>query len=380
MKRFILLGTVLLLGGGMAMTQDDSGDIFKKLDKNGDGKLVASEIPEDQSRFFDRLVRIGDSNDDGELSRSEYDSATSDEAGSPGPGARGPGEGRPGGSRPDASEFLNRMDRNKDGKISLNELPEFVRGRMGPIFKESGKDALTFAEFAQARQKLGGRPGEGRPGEGRPGEGRPREGRDGDRPPRDGDRPPGEGRPGEGRGPGGGPAFFRILDANRDGKLSRDELAKATSLIDELDQNDDGQLDGREMFGGRPGEGPGGRPGEGRPPRDGDRPPREGDRPPREGDDRPGERPRRPQAEGDRPQGEGRRQGEGGREGSNLNENFRRLDKNGDGSVSKEEAPDRLKENFSRVDSNGDGKVTIDELRKIFERARQGGREKPADK
>jgi len=368
MKRFTLLGTVLLLGGGMAMTQDDSGDIFKKLDKNSDGKLVASEIGEDQARFFDRLVRIGDDNDDGELSRAEFDSATSDKADEPRPvgreGARpdgrGPGPGRPEGGRGDAGEFLKRMDRNNDGKLTLNELPEFIRDRVAPVFKAAGKDALTFEEFMQARQKLGGprRPGEGRPdGDGD----RPR--RDGER--REGDRPPG--RPGDGP-PGGGPAFFRILDANRDGRLSRDELAKAVSLIDELDQNDDGQLDGRELFGGRPGEG--------RPPREGDRPPRDGEGRP---DDRPrrpegeGDRPRRPPAEGDRPKGDRRREGGGG---NNLEENFRRLDQNGDGSVSKEEAPNRLKENFSRVDTNGDGKVTIEELRKIFDRARDGDRKK----
>ena len=366
MKRFTLLGTVLLLGGGMAMTQDDSGDIFKKLDKNSDGKLVASEIPEDQVRFFDRLVRIGDDNDDGELSRAEFDGATSDQADEPRPGGREgagrPGEGRPGEGRPPRDgEFLKRMDRNKDGKLTLNELPEFIRERVAPVFKAAGKDALTFEEFMQARQKLGG-----------PGEGRPRG--DGDRPPRDGerregDRAPGQGRPGEGP-PGGGPAFFRILDANRDGRLSRDELAQAVSRLAARDQNEAGQREGRELFGGRPGEG--------RPPREGDRPPREGEGRP---DDRPrrpegeGDRPRRPPADGDQPKGDRPREGGGGG-GSNLDENFRRLDQNNDGSVSKEEAPNRLKENFSRVDSNGDGKVTIEELRKIFDRAREGDRKK----
>ena len=44
--------------------------------------------------------------------------------------------------------------------------------------------------------------------------------------------------------------------------------------------------------------------------------------------------------------------------------------------MSKEEAPNRLKENFSRVDTNGDGKVTIEELRKIVDRARDGDRKK----
>ncbi|MBZ0136409.1 MAG: hypothetical protein K8I27_08570 [Planctomycetes bacterium] len=39
-----------------------------------------------------------------------------------------------------------------------------------------------------------------------------------------------------------------------------------------------------------------------------------------------------------------------------------RIDKDGDGKISKEEAPDRLKENFDKLDKNSDGFLTEDEV------------------
>jgi collagen type III alpha len=60
-----------------------------------------------------------------------------------------------------------------------------------------------------------------------------------------------------------------------------------------------------------------------------------------------------------RPGGPG---GPGG-ERPNPAEMFKRLDKDGDGKVSKEEAPERMKENFDKMDANKDGFLTPDELK-----------------
>ena len=46
------------------------------------------------------------------------------------------------------------------------------------------------------------------------------------------------------------------------------------------------------------------------------------------------------------------------------------MDRDKDGAISKEEAPDRLKQNFDRIDTNKDGKASREELRKFFERSR----------
>ncbi|MEZ5945097.1 MAG: hypothetical protein R3C18_27230 [Planctomycetaceae bacterium] len=413
-------------------------DLFSKLDTNKDGKLEASEISEEQTRFFERMVRVGDKNEDGVLTLDEFQSASTDQtapSAQPGPG-RGPGGRGPGGRGPGGPPFgpeqiMERFDKNKDGKLTRDELPEDARERMGRMFDAAGKDELTAEDIGKQfragmergreefvkrmdrnndgklsrdeipepmRARMGRMfdelgtdevpidrvleivaQGEGRPEGGRP-PGPPRDGarpvredgapprefrpeggppRDGDRPrpegaprdgerrpeggpPREGDRPgpprEGERPPGPPRGPregeGGpmfrGPALMQILDKNKDGQLSREELAAAAEAFGELDRNDDGQLDMRELMGGPPqgfgpGQGPGfgrgpfaGRPpmeGDGPPPRDGFRPPREGDGPRPEGAPRDGDRPRpeagegrngyRPPRDGDRPRPEG---------------------------------------------------------------------------
>ena len=168
--------------------------------------------------------------------------------------------------------------------------------------------------------------------------------------PGDGDRPPVD----------GGPAFLRILDINHDGRLTREELSKAASLLERLDQNGDGALDGRELFGPPPGN--------------------QGsmDQPRQSGSRDDNNRPRRP--ESDQPEGKPdvsrtspQNQTDRNRRPNfqNPEESFNRMDRDKDGAISKEEAPDRLRQNFDQVDSNQDGKVTLDELRKVLGRFRK---------
>jgi Ca2+-binding EF-hand superfamily protein len=248
--------------------------LFEKLDANGDGKLAAEEVPREQARFFERLLRNADQNKDGELSLDEFLAGHKSDDG---PGLPLNGLGGAGRGRFDPKQQFERLDRNKDGKVTRDEVPEMARERLRPLFDRLGKDELSLDDFTRMQ-----RPG----GDRRPGMERS-----------EGDRPR-------------GPLFLRLLDANGDGRISKAELAKASDLFEQLDQNRDGELDMFELLG---------------PPPDG---------------------PRMERGEGDRP-------------GRPF---FGRLDANQDGKITKDELPERLRDRFDQFDRNGDGVLSPDEL------------------
>ncbi|MBI3462092.1 MAG: hypothetical protein HY000_03395 [Planctomycetes bacterium] len=168
--------------------------------------------------------------------------------GPPGPGGRGPGFGPP------PSPIIEALDANGDREISAQEIEHAAAALKKLDRNDDGK--LTEEEFRGGPPRSGDRGpdagGRGRPDEGR-GPGGPGDRGPGDRGP--GDRGPGErgpggpGRPDEARGgppapgappgpggPGGrfggppNPEMFveraMAFDADKDDKLSRDELRK----------------------------------------------------------------------------------------------------------------------------------------------------------
>ena len=187
------------------------------------------------------------------------------------------------------------------------------------------------------------------PGKGQRGErGGPERG--GERGERGGQERGGEMRRGGPGGSGGGrPDMGRMmqmmpviaaLDADKDGTISSDEINNAVAALKKLDKNGNGSIDAEEMrpsFGGRGGPG--------------------------------GDEMRRPGEGGER--GAGR--GEGGGRGGDMTARIMQADANGDGKISKDEAPERMAQMFDRLDQNSDGFVEKSEIEKMM--SGRGGRE-----
>ncbi len=318
--------------------------IFKQLDRDGNGVLQSDEIEPAQQKAFARLLRVGDKNQDGELTHEEYQSALAPEQPAeflPGDNA-GPQRGRGGF---DAERLFRRADKDGDGKLTLEELPEQLQPRLRPVYERLGRDALTKEDFENLRKRFaGGRPpggGDGKafaPGAGRkPGEkAGGKEGR------RYGRRPGADGMAAD------GPArIVHLLDSDQDGRLSRDELAELSNKFDHFDTDGNGQLDAHELariFGNS-------------------------------------QRPQRFEAMRDAPRRGGpsqtRKKGNRPGQGRDPQALFDRFDNDQDGFISKDEAPERMKEHFGRIDQDGDGKASLDELKQAIARRRAGGPKKP---
>ncbi len=310
-------GLLIVTAGGVARADEDGSQdkrarheaMFEQLDANDDGSLTRDEIGDDQRRLLERLMDNADADDDGRLSRDEFLSGLSDRR--PRRSLEQPLDipGLPG-DRPEADVIFRRLDTNGDGQLTADEGNEPQRQIIARIIEnadESGDDALNPQEFGRAVYGLAQRApdvlrmlgGE-------------RDRRDG------GPREPGP--------------LMRAIDADGDGELSADEIARAADVLKRLDRDGDGRLSRREL---------------GPPP----------------GGDTPG----RPQPEA-------------------IVARIMQADADGDGRISRDEAPERLARTFDRVDADGDDFLDRSELgeaiRALGGRRPQGDarRRKPGDR
>jgi Ca2+-binding EF-hand superfamily protein len=331
---FLLIGAAVALP--LAATAQEP-DVFAGLDDNKDGFVTKDEVNDENRRLFERLLRNNDKDEDGKLSREEFNAK-------PPEPTRRPADG--GGREADAAEMFRRMDRNGDGKLSKEEAPERIKQFFDRIDANSDGN-LEPREFGEAMARLGGGGGpdprqaeemfdrwdankDGKlVAEEVPERGREMFARMLERLDDDGDKSltkeqfvramggmrPQPGSP-DGPRPGGPMPLGRVLDADGNGELSADEIANASKALLTLDKNGDGKL-GRDELGPPP-------------------PPFGGNAPP-------------------------------------TDQIIRRLkegDKNGDGKIQKEEAPPFVANMFERVDANSDGALDESEIRALVERMR----------
>ena len=202
----------------------NSGALFAQLDSNKDEVLTSDEIPQEKKGLFERLVRVADKNGDGKLSSEEFAAGL---AGRSQDAAKKPDAAEPPAhpeKRPNGDKLFRRLDTNKDGTLTLNEVPEERRRMVVQVLKRLKKDndaGLTREEFVRV---IDGRAdGAKRPA----------------KPPRPGQFPPG--------GPPRGGLFF-LLDADLDGKLSSDEMSAAPEVLKKLDKDGDGSVSADELM------------------------------------------------------------------------------------------------------------------------------------
>lgn len=122
-------------------------------DKNGDGKLSKAELP----RHLAHALGNADANGDGSIDRAELTAAIQSsrpQFGGTGGGAGGfrgagglTGDPRPGG--PNLSQF----DRNGDGQLSADEMPNQLRGMLHGS-DQNGDGKLDMAELKAIQQRL----------------------------------------------------------------------------------------------------------------------------------------------------------------------------------------------------------------------------------
>lgn len=180
--------------------------ILQRLDKNKDGKLSKDEVPERMVQAFDRI----DANKDGSLDLKEIEQMLQ-RARQRNPNANPKGNN-------ELIQRIMRLDANKDGKISKDE----AKGPIEKVFPRADANNDGFldkAELTRLAQRFAARQT---------------------------DRP---GRPGAGtRQPQGFP-FFDSMDANADGRLTKEEVksqAKVLEAFAAIDTGKDGKLDPKE--------------------------------------------------------------------------------------------------------------------------------------
>lgn len=197
----------------------------------------------------------------------------------------------------DAPDHFTQLDKNSDGQLTEDEIPDEQKGVFKALLGSSDEDGngqLSADEFKAGLAKIQQTPPAAPFGD------------------------PSKGFPG---GPMGmmSDAIFKALDADGDGTISADEIANAAETLKALDTDGDGAISRQETM----------------------------------------------------PQGAG--QGFASGPGAQIKIYLKRLDTNGDGKLTEDEVPEGFKAQFGTLDADGDGSLDESELEQGMSSLTGGG-------
>lgn len=189
----LVLSLVFQTTATLAQNPGD-GDVFKRFDKNGDGRLTAAELPSPQ------LLQRFDKNRDGVVTRDEL---------------AGGGNAEPGKAGEQMERLLKAADKNSDGRVTKAEAgnaPWFAR------LDQNQDGVIDAGELAKIREGMA-----------------------------KGDSGKGVAGMGKGQAARGGPdALIARADTDGDGRITKAEAGDA-QWFDKVDKNGDGVLDAGEL-------------------------------------------------------------------------------------------------------------------------------------
>ncbi len=127
--------SVLLLAVSLMSAESvSSKDLFARLDRNQDGSVTRDELNASQLPLFKRALRVADRNEDGALDAAEFAQAVSDPKPIELPGTNAA-------ARIGSFDFKT-LDRNGDGSISLDEVPDPMKERFEQLLDRIGQKSV----------------------------------------------------------------------------------------------------------------------------------------------------------------------------------------------------------------------------------------------
>ena len=294
MKKSILfscscLAVLFSLSAAYAEVKPD--DLFKLLDANNDGKVTESEVNETQMPHFKRLINVSDKNKDGVLTKSEFTEGLKEAE-----PTSIDGQGRQQLSSSEEQKrrkfmanieaMFKNLDKNKDGKVTKDEIPEQFLPRVKPLFDRIGKDSISLSDLEEMRKRMGIPKDKNAKEQSKMMAAKMAE------------------------------ELFKKADQNEDGFITIDEVPEDKKQNFKLaDANEDGKVTKEEL--------------------------------------------QATLAKVDYDNG------------GPFKRMFTQLDKDGNGTISKKEAPEKLSKIFNRVDTDNDGELSMTELGKYSQRLQQ---------